>query len=107
MDVLGNVAEPVSSSIILNTTSPQINDTNDKNKPHQETESSDIFNWLFSIVIIIIVIVIIISILLIRRKAKPSTVSGNVVMNNDMMDEEGPLFSEDVNIIEDIEYAQE
>ncbi len=66
MDAVGNIAEPVSSSIILKTTKPT--------KPTPTTESpsskSDLYQWIIILAIIIVAIILIVTFVLVLRRKK-------------------------------------
>ncbi len=69
-DNAGNIADPISATILLNTTSPEIDKTPDKDEKSPNLFYTYANYWFFLILVIIIIISILIVIQLIRKRKK-------------------------------------
>jgi len=69
-DRVGNIAKPVSVSIILNTTELEENKNQDKTKSPPDKSTSSMIYWMFLIIIIVIIIISLFVGLIVKRKRK-------------------------------------
>jgi hypothetical protein len=67
-DRIGNVAEPVSATILLNTTEPFTNNNQDKINPRIDETSNNLIIWIILIVTIFIVIISFVFIFIFRKR---------------------------------------
>jgi parallel beta-helix repeat protein len=68
IDSMGNLAEPISSAILLNRTKPPVNDTIEENKTTPEKVSPNMWYGISIAIIIVIIIIVIIGFLIRKRE---------------------------------------